>query len=140
MAPNVVIRKDNPGQGQGQTRAISQRTSWEYEHDETDAQIDAYEDLVIEVRKDGGVTEENGGLDSLGLPRKGHTFSHSSTTKVGEGDIIVATAYVEDSPKDTDCVNVGHPIGLVFSKRWVSECWKIDVAGKVSPFKPDMEV
>ena len=38
---NVVIRKPNPGQGQGLMRAISQRTSWEYEHDETDELGDA---------------------------------------------------------------------------------------------------
>lgn len=132
MAPNVVIRKDNPQQGQGRSRAISQRTGWEYEHDETDAQIDAYEDLVVEVRKDGGVTEENRGLGNDGLPMKGHTFSHSSTTEYGEGDIIVATAWVEDSPNNTDAVNAGFPVGVVYGKRWVSECWRIDTKGKVT--------
>lgn len=133
MAPNVVIRKDNPGQGQGRTRAISQRTGWEYEHDETDAQIDAYEDLVKQVRIDGGVTEENRGLSGEGLPLKGHTFSHSSSTEYGEGDIIVATAYVEDSPDLTSAVNAGFPYGVVFGKRWVSECWRIDKQGNVTP-------
>jgi hypothetical protein len=101
MAPaskNSILRKPNPGMGQGSMRAISFRTGWEYEHDETDEQIDAIEGLIAQVRAEPG--------------KEKATFSWSSSTDDGEGDVRIGCTYLED--------------GL-----WVSEEWVIDPAGRV---------
>lgn len=131
MAQNVVIRKANPGQGQGQMRAISQRTGWEYEHDETDEQIDAIEGLIAQIREQSGAATDNDGRDEQGLPLRGATFSFTSTTDKGVGDIIIGTAYCEDGPADS-VVNPGAGFPVVTGKQWVSEAWRITPDGKVT--------
>lgn len=107
MAQNVVIRKPNPGQGQGDMRAISQRTGWEYEHDETDEQIDRIEEIILGVREEEAV--------QMGDPfhKRGVTFSWTSTTDSGEGNILLAMAY-----RQAD--------GL-----WAQETWNIRSDGTV---------
>lgn len=70
---NVVIREPNPGQGSGQHRAISARTSWQYEHDETDEQIDVIEEIILSIRAEEGIETGSSLLD------RGATFSWSPT-------------------------------------------------------------
>lgn len=106
--PNTVIRRPNPQQGQGSTRAISARTSWEYEHDETDAQIDAIEEMILTIRSEEGVG------DGASLLKRGATFSWTSDTDDGEGNITIGTMYKNP---DGD---------------WVSETWTIAPDGTVN--------
>lgn len=107
--PNVVIRQPNPNQGQGATRAISQRTSWQYEHDETDAQIDFIEKTILTIRQQEGVVQ--------GAPgnQRGATFSWVSDTDTGEGNIKLATSYMQAGSSD-----------------WVSEWWVVAPDGSVT--------
>jgi hypothetical protein len=106
---NVVIRRENPGQGQGSTRAVSARTSWEYEHDETDAQIDKIEEIILSMRDEEGV------VTGSSLHKRGATFSWSSDTDDGEGNIKLGTMYKQDGSDD-----------------WVCEWWIIAPDGKVT--------
>lgn len=109
VGSNVVIRNSNPGQGQGLMRAISARTAWEYEHDETDEQIDAIEELILTVREDEAV--QAGDRDT----KRGSTFSWSSDTNSGVGNIKIGTMH-----KDAGT-------GL-----WDSEAWDIAPDGTVT--------
>jgi len=93
---NTVIRQPNPQQGQGATRAISARTSWEYEHDETDAQIDAIENSILSIREEELVVDGSPGN------KRGATFSWTSETAVGEGNITMGTMY-QDANGDWVC-------------------------------------
>jgi hypothetical protein len=110
---NVVIRRPNPGKGQGLTQAISARTGWEYEHDETDEQIDAIEGLIAQHRAQPGHEED--------------TFSWTSSTGDGEGVIRIGTTYHE--PGD-GVVNLGNG-QLLEGRVWVTETWEIDPDGTV---------
>lgn len=106
---NVVIRKENPGQGQGTMRAVSARTGWEYEHDETDDQIDAIEGIIAQVREEGSIDENSPG-DS-----RGALFSWTSDTNKGEGNITLATMYKENG-----------------SDLWTCESWIIAPGGSIT--------
>ena len=105
---NVVIRQPNPNQGQGSTRAISQRTAWQYEHDETDIQIQVIEDKILSIREEGNVVQ--------GAPgnQRGATFSWTSDTDDGEGNVRLATSYMQAGTDD-----------------WVSEWWIIAPDGSI---------
>jgi len=105
---NVVIRQPNPTQGQGETRAISERTSWEYEHDETDMQIDVIESKILSIREDEQVVQGSPGV------KRGATFSWTSDTDAGEGNIRLGTMYRMDGTGD-----------------WVSEYWIIAPDGSI---------
>jgi len=106
---NVVIRQPNPGQGQGETRAISARTTWQYEHDETDQQIDFIELKIAEIREQEGVMQGSPGI------KRGATFSWTSDTDSGEGNIKLGTMYKQDGSGD-----------------WVCEWWIIAPDGTVT--------
>lgn len=121
---NVVIRRESPDLGQGVTQAISARTGWEYEHDETNAQIDAIEDLILTIRE-----EEAGRAPvALGALKRGDTFTWTSSTDEGDGVITIGTAYIEAGE---GVANLGR-LGLLEGHVWVQETWQIDPAGKVT--------
>lgn len=107
--------------GQGSTTAVSARTGWEYEHDETDAQINAIEDLILDVREQEGV-----GLGASPADR-GAVFTWSSSTNDGEGVISIATTYAV--PGDGS-VSLGGR-GVLEGHVWATEAWEIDPDGTV---------
>lgn len=109
--------------GQGSTTATSAKTGWVYEHDETDAQINAIEGLIEQVRDQAAAD----GPPAPGAPKRGDTFSWSSTTPEGEGIIVIGTAYVE--PGD-GVVNLG-AAGIHTGFVWAEERWEIDPDGTV---------
>src|SRR5580765_12511 len=104
---NVVIRQPNPGQGQGQTRAISARTAWQYEHDETDEQIDKIEEIILSIREEEGITTGDS------LLRRAATFSW---TPDDNGNIHLGTMYKADETPDA---------------LWICEWWTIAPGGTV---------
>lgn len=116
---NVVIRSENPGVGNGRHKATSQRTGWEYEHDETDEQIDAIEDLIETIRAEEGVTPDSP------QTTRGVTFTWNSKGP-GKADVVIGTAGVV--PGD-GVVNARGQIleGAV----WQSETWTIKPDGTV---------
>jgi hypothetical protein len=128
MAENQIFRSPNPGLGQGENQAISQVTGWRYEHDETDEQINAIELLISQVRADSGADTDNDGKDDDGFPLRGATFSWS---KDEDGNVVIATTYVEDGPEDS-VVSPGGGADPVEGKQWVNEIWKIAPDGTVS--------
>lgn len=66
MSKNIVIRRPNPGVGQGREQATSQRTGWLYEHDETDAQIDAIESTIASFREGHPTATFSWNVDTAG--------------------------------------------------------------------------
>jgi len=133
-AKNVVIRRPSPPvpgggrerfggtKGQGSTTAISARTGWEYEHDETDEQIDAIEELILKVRKENGVTQ--GCSPAL----KGAVVSWNSSTDDGDGDIIVGMTWAV--PGDGE-VNLGSR-GILEGHVWATQKYTIAPDGTVT--------
>ena len=118
----VAVRTLNAGQGQGKTRAKSHRLGWHYEHDETDAQIEAIEDLITSIREQEGV--QSGDPQS----KRGATFSWNSSTPEGEGDILIATTYAV--PGEGVVVTRG---GRLENHVWKTERWLISPDGTVTP-------
>lgn len=127
MAPDrtvVASRTPSKNRGQGATRAKSIRTGWHYEHDETDAQIAAIEDLIFSIREKEGV--------ELGDPqsKRGATFTWGSSTDEGEGDILIGTTHAV--PGDGVVLVRGDRLeGFV----WKTESWIITPDGTVTPVK-----
>jgi len=131
---NTVIRRPTPihstspdgaprSRGQGLYTAISARTGWEYEHDETDEQIDAIEEMIAKIRDEEGVSVANNGKDASGLPLRGATFSWNVDE---DGNVVIGTTYVEDGD---GVVSVGSR--QIEGKVWVAETWVISPDGKV---------
>lgn len=124
---NVVIRRDNPGLGQGHQKAISARTAWEYEHDETDEQIDAIEKLIIDTRNESGAATDNDGRDDVtGHVLKGATFSWN--VEVETGDVVISTQWTEPGE---GVVNLGSK-GILEASVWVNQVWRISRDGTVT--------
>jgi hypothetical protein len=129
MAKNKIFRSPNPGLGQGKMQAVSEKTGWRYEHDETDAQIDAIETLIESVRNDSGAATDNDGReDDTGLPLRGATFTWNTDE---EGNVVISTIYAEDGPADS-VVSPGGGFEPVSGKQWTNEVWKIAPDGTVS--------
>jgi hypothetical protein len=128
VAKNKIFRSPNPGVGQGETQAVSEKTGWRYEHDETDEQIDAIEQLITMVRVDSGAATDNDGRDDDGFPLRGATFSWALDE---DGNVVISTMYVEDGPADS-VVSPGGGLPPVEGKQWATETWRISPDGNVS--------
>lgn len=128
MAKNKVFRSPNPGLGKGKNQAISEKTGWRYEHDETDEQIDAIELLISQVRADSGADTDNDGRDDAGFPLRGATFSWTTDD---DGNVHISTMSVEDGPEDS-VVSPGGGFPSATGKQWKSETWVIAPDGTVS--------
>lgn len=115
---NVVIRRPNPGIGQGVTSAISARTGWQYEHDETNEQIDAIEQIIAEVREAEGISQGSSQAE------RGATFTWTSDTDSGEGNIRLATAYVVPGDGEVNIRGV-----RLTGKVWTHDVWLISPDG-----------
>jgi hypothetical protein len=100
----LVIRRPGAEKGQGETQAISQR-GWEYEHDETDEQIAAIENMIDTIRLEEGVVMG----DSYN--KRGVVFSWS---RQEDGSILIGTTYKGDDDL------------------WISETWEIAPDGTVT--------
>lgn len=123
MSDVTIIRRPNPGKGQGESQAISSRTGWEYEHDESDAQINAIEEIILSTRQESGAAHDNDGIDDeTGHVLKGATFSWNVDA---DGDVILATSWTEPGE---GVVNLGKR-GLLEGAVWRTQRWAIDREG-----------
>lgn len=125
---NVIIRRPSPskangGKGQSDEQAISAATGWEYEHGETDDQINAIEALILGARASSGASHENKGSCDEGRCLRGAAFSWSF---VG-GNVKIGTSYME--PLEGGVANHRGVTHDGFG--WVAETWVIDPAGNV---------
>lgn len=127
---NVIIRRPGPsrangGVGQSDEQAISAATGWEYEHGETDEQINAIEGLIQEARTESGASHDNLGT----CPDTGHCLLGStfSWTVDADGDVILSAAFTKDEPGSV--VNIRGT--LLADAAWASHTWVIGTDGTV---------
>jgi hypothetical protein len=102
-------------------RAVSQRTGWEYEHDETDAQIDAIENLILGIRETEGIKLRDP------ASKRGATFTWGSSTDEGVGDITIGTSYVVAGEGTVNMRGT-----TLENSVWKTERWLISPEGEVT--------
>lgn len=131
-----IVRRPNPDRGQGHYKATHTITDvddngveyvvreWEYEHDETDKQIHAIEELITSVRDESGASTDNDGTDDDGHPLRGALFSWNVDS---DGDVVISTSFTKPSEGSV----VSHRGVTLENTAWASHVWVIGKDGTV---------